>query len=62
MPVEAEAKPGIVLGKGKIPEEKVMEEKPLLKPPTLITPEEVVKRFARIFIFFYNLHWHTILN
>lgn len=45
VPAEAVVKKGITLGKGKMPEEKVIEEKPALKPPTLITPE-VVNRFA----------------
>lgn len=53
VPAEAVVKKGITLGKGKIPEEKVIEEKPMLRPPTLITPE-VVDHFAP------HAHTHTL--
>lgn len=51
MPQEIEHKKGLVLGKGKLPEEQAPQAMPTLKPPKLITPE-VVQSFRVIFILF----------
>lgn len=42
MPQEIEQKKGLVLGKGKLPEQQAVEAMPTLKPPKLITPDQVV--------------------
>lgn len=39
------------MGKGKLPEEQPQQAKPTLKPPTLITPEEVVQHLFPTFFF-----------
>lgn len=55
MPAEAEAKKGLALGKGKLPEEQAQQDKPALKPPMLITPE-VVPSIQSISNHFSNYH------
>lgn len=63
VPVVQEPKKGLVLGKGKLPEEQPQQAKPTLKPPTLITPEEVVQHLfptffcENIYLQYFNAHF-----
>lgn len=56
MPVEEDKNKGLVLGKGKLPEQQATEGLPTLKPPTLITPEVVIR-----FDFANRAQFHTLL-
>lgn len=50
-PAAVDAKKGLTLGKGKLPEEAPEQAKPTLKPPKLITPEVEHCFVANFFLF-----------
>lgn len=61
-PAEPDSKKELALGKGKLPEEQAPQDKPVLKPPMLITPEVVHTRyFAHIPSFFYFFFKHIFI-